>query len=128
MSIEENKRLALGFLEAMTNQGYSVFNDPRLVTDDFRWWVQGRGEFSGEEMLGLCAPVETQMAEPSQRVIKGITAEGDRVAVEYEGDTLMKNGRRYRNTYHCLYVFRDGRLASGKEYYDTAYARETLTR
>jgi ketosteroid isomerase-like protein len=126
LSIEENKQIALGFLEGLTKQGYSVFNDPKFVTEDFHWWIQGRGTFSGPEMVARCAPVEAMMAGPSRRTIKGITAEGDRVAIEYEGDSPMKNGKRYQNTYHCLYVIRDGRLASGKEYLDTAYIRETL--
>jgi ketosteroid isomerase-like protein len=128
MTIEDNKRLALRFLEALGDQGYGAFADPRLVTEDFVWWVQSKGEFTGAQMVELSRPVGQQFAGPSRRIIKGVTAEGDRVALEYESDTPLKNGKRYRNTYHCLYVFRDGRLASGKEYYDTAYVRDTLDR
>jgi ketosteroid isomerase-like protein len=128
MSVEDNKRLALAFLDELTGQGYTAFNDPKLVTEDFTWWLMGQGTFTGAQMVEKGKPVGAQFSGPSKRIVRGITAEGDRVAVEYSSDTPLKSGKRYQNTYHNLFVFRDGRLASGKEYYDTAYVRDTLVR
>lgn len=128
VSIETNKQVALRFLKAMGEQGYSVFGDPELVTEDFQWWVQGRGTFTGPQMLEITKVYGDQYAGPGVRTVTGITAEGDRVAVEYEGNTPLKAGGAYANTYHSLFVIRDGRIASGREYYDTAYARSVLRR
>jgi ketosteroid isomerase-like protein len=79
-------------------------------------------------MVETAMATQKQYAGSSKRIVKGITAEGDKVAVEYESDTPLTSGKRYQNTYHNLFVFRDGKLASGREYYDTAYVRDTLVR
>lgn len=50
------------------------------------------------------------------------------MAVEYDGNTPLKRGGSYANTYHSLFIVRDGRIAVGREYYDTAYARSVLAR
>ena len=49
------------------------------------------------------------------------TAEGDRVAVETESYTELKNGRVYNNLYHFLFEVRDGKIHSVKEYLDTEH-------
>ena len=51
---------------------------------------------------------------------------GDRVAVEAESHGDLKNGKTYNNTYHFLFVFRDGKICLTKEYNDTAYAAAAL--
>jgi uncharacterized protein len=51
----------------------------------------------------------------------GFTAEGDRVAVETESYTELKNGRVYNNLYHFLFTVRDDKIASVKEYLDTEH-------
>ena len=57
---------------------------------------------------------------------KGLTAEGDRVAVEAESYAKMKNGKTYQNTYHFLFIVRDGKIQSVKEYLDTIHANAVL--
>ena len=56
----------------------------------------------------------------------GLTAEGDRVAVEAESFAKMKNGKTYQNKYHFLFIVRDGKIQSVKEYLDTIHANEVL--
>ena len=58
--------------------------------------------------------------------VKGVTAEGERVAVEAESFFELNDGRRYNNTYHFLFEFRDGRICCAKEYNDSGYAAATL--
>lgn len=36
----------------------------------------------------------------------------------------FKDGRPYNNTYHWLFVVRDGQIRTIREYTDTAYANE----
>jgi len=57
---------------------------------------------------------------------KGITAEGDRVAVEAESYAKLKNGRTYQNQYHFVFVVRDGKVQQVKEYMDTMHANQVL--
>ena len=49
----------------------------------------------------------------------GITAEGDRVAVEATGRGETADGYVYANRYHFLFELRGGKIASGKEFCDT---------
>ena len=56
----------------------------------------------------------------------GVTAEGDRVAVEAESHAKMKNGKVYQNKYHFLLEIRGGKIQAVKEYLDTAHAAEVL--
>jgi hypothetical protein len=53
-----------------------------------------------------------------------VTREGDRVALETESSTPLKNGTVYNNQYHFLFIFKDGRIAELREYHNTAHARE----
>ena len=51
-------------------------------------------------------------------------AEADRVAVEVESAGDLKNGRRYRQQYHMLLTFKDGKISSVREYLDTQHAND----
>lgn len=56
----------------------------------------------------------------------GLTAEGDRVAVEAESSGETATGRTYNNQYHFLFEVRDGKIQAAREYLDTLYAKEVL--
>lgn len=51
-------------------------------------------------------------------------AEGDKVAVEAVSAGDLKNGRRYRQEYHFLVEFRDGKISAVREYLDTQHAHD----
>jgi ketosteroid isomerase-like protein len=51
-------------------------------------------------------------------------AEGDRVALEVVSAGNLKNGRQYRQEYHMLLTFRDGKIMSVREYLDTQHAND----
>ena len=51
------------------------------------------------------------------------TAEGERVAVETESYAEMTNGRVYNNLYHFVFVVRDSKIESVKEFLDTEHTR-----
>ena len=126
MSIEDNRKLALRFLDDMSARGAATFEDFGLITEDFVWWAQSLGTYTAPEMVKRMGQAGKLFAGKGQRTIKSVTAEGDRVVVEYAGDTPLTNGKRYQNTYLSLFVIRDGRVATVREYCDTGYARETL--
>jgi ketosteroid isomerase-like protein len=48
------------------------------------------------------------------------------VAVEAQAHATLKNGKIYRNTYHFLFIFRDGKIWRAKEYNDTLHVRDVL--
>jgi ketosteroid isomerase-like protein len=91
-----------------------------LLDPAFHWWVAAYGERTRAAFLeGVTRTMRG--FEQRQVTVTGITAEGERVAVEAEG-RFERPGLIYRNSYHYLFIVRDGRIASGKEYFDTAAA------
>jgi ketosteroid isomerase-like protein len=122
MSTEQNRKTAIAFVESMPQTGI----DFNVVTGDVQWWVPGTGWLSRAQFMELVEKFGERVAGPVTLTIEGVTAEGDRVAVEAQAHALLKNGRIYRNTYHFLFMFRDGKICQAKEYNDTLHAREVL--
>ncbi len=97
-----------------------------LMADDATYWMPGEwangGTWSRDEVVGMVMAGKDVFATPLELTIHGITASGDRVAVEMSSQSTFKDGRPYSNTYHSLFIVRDGRIAAVKEYMDTLYA------
>ena len=117
-----NRETALRFIERL---GAGVLDDALLV-DDPRWWVPGLGTVGREDFEGFVRGFHGLCAAPPRMTIVGVTAEGDRVAVEAECEAELRDGVRYRNTYHFLLEFEDGKIKLAKEYNDTRHSTETV--
>ena len=114
-----NKQVAAAFLRAIEDGDAPALE--ALLAPSFHWWVAGWGVRSRAELLGALS--RTMASFPSRRLTTiGVTAEGERVAVEAEG-RFERPGLVYANTYHYLFIVRDGLITSGREYFDTAVAR-----
>jgi len=61
-----------------------------------------------------------------QPVIRSVTAEGDRVVVEFEGNATLSNGASYCNQYCMVFTLSDGRIKQVNEYFCTLLADEVL--
>jgi ketosteroid isomerase-like protein len=70
--------------------------------------------------------IEAGMPNGVRLTITGVTAEGDRVAVEMDADGVSATGLQYQNQYHDLLEIRDGKIVAGREYLDTAHAAEVI--
>ena len=128
MSTDESRKLVLALFENLdAGNGAAVLD---ALSDSATWWIQGNFSLSGTrtkaqfvELLGqLGAAIDGGL---SLRV-KGVTAEGDRVAVEAESFAKMKSGKTYQNRYHFLVEVRDGKIQAVREYLDTIHANEVL--
>jgi hypothetical protein len=122
MSVEENKKTALKMIAGLEAGRL----DETLVTPDVAWWVPGRGTVSKAEFLGLAEAFRGLLKDGCSMKVHGVTAEGDRVAVEAESYGKLANGKIYNNTYHFLFVFRDGKICLSKEYNDSKHAADVL--
>ena len=84
MSTDESKKIVLGFFENLNAGNAAAALD--ALSDSATWWIQGTTPISGTrtkaqfiELLGqLSAAIDGGLALR----VKGVTAEGDRVAVE----------------------------------------------
>jgi ketosteroid isomerase-like protein len=129
MSTEDrNKQIATEFLTALAAGNMDTVAE--MTTDDFTWWIAGSTLFSGTHQkaawLEQFDVFAGTFAGPNRLTPTAFTAEGERVAVECEGEVELKNGRTYANLYHILFEIRDGKIASGREYMDTAHVVEAF--
>jgi ketosteroid isomerase-like protein len=118
MGIEENRATAL---ELVASLGAGS-PDLSLMTEDAAWWAPGRGTYGNAEFAGIARAFAGMFAAPSIITVHGVTAEGDRVAIEAEGHAELTNGKTYRNRYHYLFIFRGGKICEARLYNDTAHA------
>jgi ketosteroid isomerase-like protein len=124
---ELNKRLVLSFFELMNSgETAKMAQAVDLMAADATYWIAGNwpnaGTFGKAAVAKMVCGATEVFTGPLDIVIHGITAEGERVAVEMESHGTFKDGRPYNNTYHWLFIVRDGCIRAIKEYTDTAYA------
>jgi ketosteroid isomerase-like protein len=122
MSIEANKAAARRFIANLPND---VIEEDKLA--DFTYWTIPTGIIPRDVITAPGAKMGRLFDGPMTITETGITAEGDRVAMEAKSDGLLVSGKRYSNIYHFLFVFApDGRLREVKEHMNTAHFTETL--
>ncbi len=115
MGVEENKALVRRYMQAVIDGDIDTI--VAVQHADVRWWVLGVGDLTRDQYV---EGVRTALLAADRRSIEitGLTAEGDRVAVECRGEMVFPD-RIYANIYHNLLVIRDGLIVEGREYMDT---------
>ncbi|GLT00013.1 hypothetical protein GCM10007897_13960 [Sphingobium jiangsuense] len=120
-----NSQIVQHFFTVMNEAGPAEAAS-RFGTADLIWWTPGGGEIQNH-LDGLTRLIETHFDERGITLtIEGITAEGERVAVEARSEGRLRTGARYANRYHWLFILRDGKIAVAREYNDTAHVKEVL--
>ena len=125
---EDNKAIAHEFFDALNKADRHALD--HLYADDFVLWSPGGLPFSGNhtkaEALQFTDAILSLFPQGLRFTITGMTAEGERVAVEAESRGRHLSGKDYCNQYHFLLVIHDGRIVQLKEYMDTAHASAVL--
>jgi ketosteroid isomerase-like protein len=98
------------------------------MSETCTWWIGGKpdlfplaGTKTKAEMKDLLTSLIEPMKNGLEMRLKGITAEGERVAAEVESYGENPDGSVYNNDYHFLFVVKDGQLQQVKEYLDTQH-------
>jgi ketosteroid isomerase-like protein len=129
MAVEQNKAVARELFAR-----FSASDIPgvlALMTEDCTWLIPGKPE----RMRTAALYDKARIGRLFQRMLEGLQgglkmtlksaiAEGERVAAEVESEGDLKNGRRYRQQYHFVLEFRDGRICAVREYLDTQHAHD----
>jgi len=121
-TIEANKALVHRYAQAVIDGDMDTIE--ALQHRDVHWWVLGQGTIDRKRFNELVLSGLLAAQKRSVRII-GITAEGDRVAYEAEGEMVFAD-RVYSNRYHNLLVIREGLIVEGREYMDTRAAAEAF--
>lgn len=131
MSAEKNKNVVLGFFENFS--AGKVDAALAMLADTATWWVAGNpekfvlaGTKTKAQFAELLNGIGAAMPKGLRVTPKGLTAEGDRVAVEAESYGETATGKVYNNLYHFLFEVRDGKIQAVREYLDTMHAKEVL--
>ena len=102
------------------------------LSPDSTLWILGEGHWplGGRHDLSSLKKIHATVAErfPGglKVTVKGLTVEGERVAVEAESLGTRIDGKIYHNNYHYLIIVRDGLIRERREYLDTIHANEML--
>ena len=133
MSAEANRKLSQALFERFSAS--DIDGVMQLLADDMVWRVPGKpdlnraaGDYDKARLRKLFDRMLSQLPNGLQMTVTGTVAEGDRVAVEVESSGDLRNGRQYRQQYHFLLTFRDGKIASVREYLDTQHAHDVWLR
>ncbi|MEO8670676.1 MAG: nuclear transport factor 2 family protein [Tahibacter sp.] len=127
MTIEDNKAIACEFFERFTAS--DIEGALATMTDDATWWIPGKKErfpsaglYTKEKIGRLFQRMVAALNDGLAMRVKSSVGEGNFVALEVESSGDLKNGRRYRQEYHMLMEFRNGKIVSVREYLDTQHA------
>lgn len=129
MSTQQNKAVAHKFFERFS--AGDVEGALATMTDDSNWWIPGKKErtpsaglYSKEKIARLFHRMLAALKTGLEMTVISSVAEGDRVALEVVSTGDLKNGRKYRQEYHMLLAFRDGKISSVREYLDTQHTND----
>ena len=125
---EQNKQTAVRFIEAFSRadvEGAKACLAPDAVTI-----AKGFGKLSGARSYQLILATTGAFKEIIPSGLRpnflSVTGEGDRVAVEFEGDATLANGERYCNQYCMVFTFHDDKIKQVNEYFCTILADEKI--
>ena len=125
---EQNKQVVLNFIEAM-GKGDPVAAAPCIAEDTFTL-AKGFGKFAGvrthDTILATIGAFRKLMPGGMEPDIHSVTAEGDRVVVEFEGNGTLINGESYCNQYCMVFTLRDNKIRQVTDYFCTILADEKL--
>lgn len=131
MSAEDNKKIVLSFFENLSSGKAEAMLG--LMADNATWSVMGKpdkfalgGTKTKAQFAELLKGIGAAMPKGLRVTPKGITAEGNRVAVEAESYGEMANGKVYNNMYHFLVEVQNGKITAVREYLDTIHAQDVL--
>jgi ketosteroid isomerase-like protein len=129
MSTAENKAVALRFFDRFTAS--DIEGALATMTEDATWRIPGKKErspfaglYSRDKIGRLFKQMVDALESGLNMSVVSCMAEGDRVALEVVSAGNLKNGRQYRQEYHMLLTFRDGKIMSVREYLDTQHAND----
>ena len=125
---EKNKQTVLTFIDAMgRSDGAAAIPclDPEAFT-----LAKGFGKFAGvrryETIVGTIDAFKQLLPTGLRPTIQSVTAEGERVVVEFEGNAETLDGQPYCNQYCMVFTMRDGRIRQVNEYFCTILADRVL--
>jgi ketosteroid isomerase-like protein len=125
---EQNKAVVIKFIEAFSHGDAETAKT--CLAPGAQTIAKGFGKLSGprpyELIVATTAAFKDIIPTGLRPQFKTVTAEGDRVVVEFEGDATLVNGERYCNQYCMAFTLAGGLIKNVNEYYCTILADEKI--
>ena len=125
---EQNKAIVKKFIDAMGTSD-SATAATCLAPDAFTL-AKGFSKFAGvrkhDVILATIDAFKQLVPTGLSCIVHTVTAEGDRVVVEFEGNATLVNGQRYCNQYCMVFTMREGKIKQVNEYFCTKLTDEVL--
>jgi ketosteroid isomerase-like protein len=125
---EHNKQIVLKFIEAMG--ACEVDAAASCLAPDASTSAKGFSKFAGvrtyETIIGTMKMLKKILPTGLRPAVHTVTAEGDRVVVEFEGNGITCEGKAYCNQYCMVFSLRSGKIKQVNEYFCTKLADEVL--
>jgi len=125
---EQNKKTVITFIEAFSRGDAEAVKT--CLARDAVTIAKGFGELSGprpyELIIATTAAFKETIPTGLRPKFLSIMAEGDRVAVEFEGNATLANGENYCNQYCMMFTLEAGLIKLVHEYYCTILADERI--
>lgn len=125
---EANKAVALQFMEAMGTNNPDLAD--AVVGPNAVAVARNTGKFAGTRsrdlMVGGIELFKQMIPTGLRFTIRDVTAEGNRVAVEAEGNAVTAEGKPYCNQYCFVFTVEHGKITHMNEYFCSKLADEVL--
>lgn len=103
------------------------------MTEDATWWVNGKphlfpsaGTMTKAEAALMFRKMLDAYVDGLKMTVINMIGEGENVAAEARSYAITILGKTYRNEYFFLFEFRNGKIASVREYTDLMHVQETF--
>ncbi|WP_431261743.1 nuclear transport factor 2 family protein [Roseateles chitinivorans] len=130
---ERNRARVVDAFDAWAQGGNRFFDD--LLSPSVRWTIRGSGPTAGT-YVGLedfvtraVRPFASRLSTPVRPVaVHHVFAQGDDVAVHWDGEAQARDGRPYRNSYVWIFRMKDGRVTEATAFLDLAPYEDVIRR
>jgi ketosteroid isomerase-like protein len=131
MSVESNKIIACALVESLGSERNDAISG--LLHEEVLWSVMANpasfpvtGDMSKTQFLEHLQRFRQAVPNGLQIAVTGVTAEGNRVAIEAESSATLMNGNVMSQVYHFLFEIRSEKVYRAREYIDTAHGAAVL--
>lgn len=119
--LEENKKLVLSLIDALGRLDFEEFMS--YLSEDVVFHTVGEHPASGIKSKSRLSKEFPALKEviPDGLVFKvnALTAEDDRVHIDFSSIAILYDGQDYRMNYHFGFVIRDGKIVSVRDHADS---------
>ncbi|OYU34730.1 nuclear transport factor 2 family protein [Novosphingobium sp. PASSN1] len=132
MTIDDTKRIVREWVRCW-NAGEvdalaALYHDQR-----FSWRISGQSPvsrvYTKAEIIALIRTTfDKPMIQRHHIDVTSMTAEDNRVALEFIGQAVFADGTPFLNHYHALFFIEDGLIIQGRAYLDTWVASQSSLR